>query len=436
MKNFGILIFLSFCFCNRIYSQSLEWIVYDTTNSGLPSSWVYYLTIDESDNKWMCSHTYLGFGGHHGDGLIKYDNSEWTVYDTLNSGLKSNTVSDVVTDEDGNVWIATEFHVGSEGWGNNGGIVKFDGSKWTNFDTRNSDIPTNDIKCIEIDNSGYKWIGTSSGLVQFNDTDWTVYTSNFSVPISNLINCIAFDDQGNNWLGTGSALVKFDGIDWIVKISFFTQFIEIDDAGYIWAGPSPYGGIEKGDGTFWNTYNMSNSGIPSNYVSCIAIDGSGNKWIGTDSGLTKFDGTIWTTYNKLNSGLPDNRIYCISIDRYGNKWIGTYPGLAVFNEGGIVSVNEKDKLKRSLLSSFQLSQNYPNPFNPSTKIRYSIPQSSNVVIKVFDILGNEIETLVNEEKPVGVYEVEFEGGNLSSGVYFYQLTAGNFIEMKKMLLIK
>ena len=85
---------------------------------------------------------------------------------------------------------------------------------------------------------------------------------------------------------------------------------------------------------------------------------------------------------------------------------------------------------------FALQQNYPNPFNPSTNIRYSIPQSSNVVIKVFDILGNEIETLVNEEKPVGSYEVDFNASELSSGIYFYKLQAGEFIQTKKMIILK
>ena len=82
-------------------------------------------------------------------------------------------------------------------------------------------------------------------------------------------------------------------------------------------------------------------------------------------------------------------------------------------------------------SVFSLEQNYPNPFNPSTKIKFSIPQSSDVVLKVYDILGNEIETLVNEEKPAGKYEVEFNASDLPSGVYFYRLKAETFFESKK-----
>jgi hypothetical protein len=86
--------------------------------------------------------------------------------------------------------------------------------------------------------------------------------------------------------------------------------------------------------------------------------------------------------------------------------------------------------------AFGLNQNYPNPFNPSTNIQYAIGSRQFVFLKVYDILGNEVATLVNEEKPAGVYEVEFNAATLSSGVYFYQLKAGEFIQTKKMILIK
>ena len=87
-------------------------------------------------------------------------------------------------------------------------------------------------------------------------------------------------------------------------------------------------------------------------------------------------------------------------------------------------------------SSFTLSQNYPNPFNPSTKIKYSIPQSSKVVVKVFDMLGKEVATLVNEEKEAGTYEITWNAQNLPSGVYSYGIKAGSYTAIKKMVLLK
>ena len=87
-------------------------------------------------------------------------------------------------------------------------------------------------------------------------------------------------------------------------------------------------------------------------------------------------------------------------------------------------------------TEFALEQNYPNPFNPSTTFRYSIPTQSKVVIKVFDLLGNEIATLMDEEKSVGTYELKWNAEQLSSGIYFYQLKASDYVNTKKMLLLK
>lgn len=104
-----------------------------------------------------------------------------------------------------------------------------------------------------------------------------------------------------------------------------------------------------------------------------------------------------------------------------------------------------DETKPVFPKEFSLEQNYPNPFNPNTMIRYEIPgQSASgrrndnmlVVLKVYDVLGNEVAALVNEEKPAGKYEVEFDGTVLPSGIYFYQLRSGNYVETKKMVLLK
>ncbi|QQS38301.1 MAG: T9SS type A sorting domain-containing protein [Ignavibacteriales bacterium] len=137
----------------------------------------------------------------------------------------------------------------------------------------------------------------------------------------------------------------------------------------------------------------------------------------------------------LNEGLYQYRLKQIDFD-------GTYK---YYELNETVEINSPNK--------FELSQNFPNPFNPSTKIKYTVPQTTRplpggesvypplaggglVTIKVFDVLGNEVTTLVNEYKPAGSYEVEFNAATLASGVYYYQLKVGNFIETKKMILLK
>ena len=100
------------------------------------------------------------------------------------------------------------------------------------------------------------------------------------------------------------------------------------------------------------------------------------------------------------------------------------------------------KSSGNLIAQFDLAQNYPNPFNPSTNIRYCIPflggdeKGGLITLKVYDILGNEIATLINENKPAGEYEVEFNASRLSSGIYLYRITANSFNRTRKMILMK
>ncbi len=145
------------------------------------------------------------------------------------------------------------------------------------------------------------------------------------------------------------------------------------------------------------------------------------------------------TWNLVNT--PDSLYFVFDID-----FSDSLHGIAVGEEGHIfryipqkpVSVNNVNKI---VPDEFNLYQNYPNPFNPTTKIKFTIPSNvksemPNVSLKVYDVLGNEIMTLVNEEKPAGAYEVEFSASGLSSGIYFYQLKAGDFIYTRKMIVLK
>jgi hypothetical protein len=115
--------------------------------------------------------------------------------------------------------------------------------------------------------------------------------------------------------------------------------------------------------------------------------------------------------------------------------IGAYGGpyTSLFPDFIIVAVEEGSF---EIPKSANLYQNYPNPFNPATNIRYEILERSLVTIKVYDVLGNEVITLVNEEKAAREYEIEFDGTGLTSGIYFYQCNTGSFIETKKMILLK
>jgi len=118
----------------------------------------------------------------------------------------------------------------------------------------------------------------------------------------------------------------------------------------------------------------------------------------------------------------------------GNDNIDAYLDYATFTFKRLLTdVTDKPN---TTIKSYQLYQNYPNPFNPSTTIKYQIPKSDNVSLKIYDILGNEIAVLVNEIKPAGIHTNVFNANALSSGIYFYRLQTSAFSETKKLLLIK
>jgi hypothetical protein len=104
----------------------------------------------------------------------------------------------------------------------------------------------------------------------------------------------------------------------------------------------------------------------------------------------------------------------------------------VYQQTTITDVEDEELLP----TAFKLEQNYPNPFNPSTKIKFAVPEKSNVLIKVYDILGSEVAILVNQEMDAGWYENDFNAAELSSGVYLFRMEAGKFINTKKMILLR
>ena len=195
--------------------------------------------------------------------------------------------------------------------------------------------------------------------------------------------------------------------------------------------------------------------IFTTYVTAKSTDG-GNSWTEiADSfyymygdGYEKFfgwgqiQGGDWGIYESPDTSFNWNNVFT-PVDGVNHISIGrdnsTNFGWLVGSQGTIARYNEQItniKGVKTVIAGFTFSQNYPNPFNPKTTLKYEVPELRFVTLKVYDVLGNEIVTLVNEEKPVGNFEVEFDASALSSGIYFYRLQAGSFIETKKMALMK
>lgn len=169
------------------------------------------------------------------------------------------------------------------------------------------------------------------------------------------------------------------------------------------------------------------------------LDGSSNV---VGAGATIIPGTVtgWTQFTVpieygIGSPNPETTIITIAILDTSTGESGTIGSMAYIDDLIFTSPSGVEQIS-GLPQDFRLSQNYPNPFNPSTKIEYSIPEVSFVQLKVYDILGNEVVTLINEEQSAGSYRADFSGANLSSGMYILKLQAGQYTKTIKMTLMK
>lgn len=148
-----------------------------------------------------------------------------------------------------------------------------------------------------------------------------------------------------------------------------------------------------------------------------------------DARLSGISGTISNAQFIVYVRISDELMGVVKNDQY-TFFAGS---LFELENGGVTGVEDKDF---TLPVETKLFQNYPNPFNPSTTINYWVASTGHVTLKIFDVLGREVVSLVNEEKQSGNYFVQFNGKDLASGFYFYQLRFGNFIDSKKLLLLK
>ena len=129
------------------------------------------------------------------------------------------------------------------------------------------------------------------------------------------------------------------------------------------------------------------------------------------------------------------------IGTVGEPVIGATSSSSYISEVGFSSlarhlITSTEDSPDNLPTKYRLQQNYPNPFNPTTKMRYELPKRSNVSLKIYDILGRQVAVLVDEEKAAGRYEVRWDAGGIASGVYFYRIRTGNFVETKKLILLR
>jgi hypothetical protein len=233
------------------------------------------------------------------------------------------------------------------------------------------------------------------------------------------------NNSGESWTLQNSGVT-----DWLRDVSFSDisrgavvgdngTILRTTDQGITW--------IKQKSGTWENL----NGVVFSDSVNGITVGSFGTIMITSDGGENWIKQKINSRIDFYDVSIKDSLVLCVgdsaTIYRY-SKWI--------YIDQPPDSGDLPPDSTIQIPTEYKMDQNYPNPFNSLTNINYSIPVKSTVILKVFDLLGRESATLANKEKPAGVYNVEFKNNNLSSGIYFYRLQAGSFVETKKMILLK
>jgi photosystem II stability/assembly factor-like uncharacterized protein len=349
-----------------------------------------------------------------------------------------------------------------------------------NWEKVNGSISSLNINTLFRHIDGSLFTGTSGGTYRSTDNGETwVFSTSVSANTfaSNTLGYIFAGQQGNGLYRSTDLGISWENINNGISYLSIQQLevSKINDVYACYPDSLLYKSTDNG-----NSWSLSNTGLQGNLRS-MAIDSLDNFYISSNTGFFRStnDGNSWAQISELNNfreitiaqelgiyGVKSDGVYFS--DDNGSKWnlisgqteniisnsIGIKSNKFIYlgTEGsGLYKFDLLLSTERTIavgVNNFEIFQNFPNPFNPTTTLKYQIPEISFVTLKIYDVLGNEIATLVNEEKPAGSYEVEFSVGrdsspDIASGIYFYRIQAvpsgrqaGNFIETKKMILLK
>lgn len=362
---------------------------YNRVNSGMPDNWVMDIALDAQGNKWIATNS---------GGLVKFDGTNWTVFNTGNSGIAQDALRSVAIDTSGNVWAGTKWK----------GISIYDGSSWITYDESNTPLLSDHIFAITIDQYNVAWIGAGGeGMYRFDGTTWTHYSYGANYLPGEYVNCITIDENNVKWIGTEGGLAKYDDVS-------FTQYtrwnsgicygdvtcVEESSDGFLWIGTS--GGLSTFDGTNWEGYHSYDFGTETEHITALDVEGEevllgiyrgemvkyddgwnwvivpfefngpfsnvvhdvdfdaqGNPWFAGNAALMHFDGVTWTNYTPFNSIMPNVRVEDIEIADNGVIWLGTFEGgMLRFENGNFTKYTiYNSPLPSNSIRSLQLDRN-------------------------------------------------------------------------------
>lgn len=322
----------------RRMQDTTIWVDHRVLNSGLETDYINAVVTDDKNNLWV---------GSDGYGLFFFNGIEWKKYSQSNSRIPSNKVTALAFGNDQTLWVGTA-----------AGIAKMQNNIWTVFNIYNSRLPNNNIEDIEIDLEGDVWIATGRGVVRISNDKWAVYKPSIYIdelPVSP--RDIAVDIYNNKWIADyDDAIYEYSQSKWTRTYNnppYTTKFlpsnkltaVEAAPDGTVWFAHSPF--------TYYFSYstihepggltNLVNgefvqyiSGLPSNYINVIHISPNNIKYVGTESGIVIFENYAGRKeYQTYNSNLMSNYITDITQDANGTVWISTFGGGVVKYKGEV-----------------------------------------------------------------------------------------------------
>jgi photosystem II stability/assembly factor-like uncharacterized protein len=269
-----------------------------------------------------------------------------------------------------------------------------------------------------------------------NGSHWQLKTTNFAysnlvvVPWNSSDTVLAWaansyfvsTDGGSTWSG-GSTLPMWESITSMVS----------DLRGSLFAATARgvYHSTDRG-----STWMLRNAGLTDTSIALLLVNQRGDLFAVSERCQAFVSQDTARSWNVVSDGLLPSHPYMIALSPAGYVCIVTDVAFFRTVSSTITAIPDDPRARPQRAEGFALLQNYPNPFNPATVIRYQLPVVSDVFLVVHDMLGREVSELVNERRQPGTYAERFDGSGLSSGVYFYRLTAGSFTQTRKLVLIR
>ena len=321
--------------------------------------------------------------------LLKMDKEESIILDSINSpfNTKKISITYLAFDNNNQLWIST----------NGSGLYNYDGISFTNFNIDNSNIPSNTVFQISFDKDNVLWGGSANGLFKYDGTNFTVWdTGNCSIP-TNVVNSLTIDSENKIW------------------------FSCMDENRII--GGEFGGGLTRFDRQTMTTYNMSNSSIQANTIFGILAEND-KIWLATyGAGLMHFDkNSKWVSYNVTNSGIADNKTQGLAIDNSGNLWIGhNDAGISVFNpDSAIQTLNNVDANNFTSII-------FPNPVKNDLFVKVNTINEQQIQIGIYDLNGRLILNLSEKVISIENSTIHLQVGNLlqTNQVYILTLRTSN-----------